>query len=296
MNTHTVSPLFSFPQPIVRGHDSNHHAKDKRLEGEKHKNRLADDSYHPNKRLETANSKEVTSKMSLQAVSTSISHSADIQITTKEGDVITINLNESKSSRRGVLQAEQGSDYIAVYSKNNSSESSFNISIEGDLNEGEQKSLADLINKMSKVSDDFFKGNVKSAFKHAQKVGFDTEQIAGFSMELRKEQSVRAVTAYQQTAMLGQNINPDLLKQAGNFIAETKALMADTEAMLDSFSQPQQAFSDLFSGILQMNIDSDLDNEDEQPLFLKMIENIGNDIFIMPQQIQTTKARHFIPI
>lgn len=284
MNTHSLSPSFSFPQTVVKGHDSNHHAKDNGVEDRKDENRLVDDSYHPSKQLETKDSKGsdgVISKMALQAASTSIHHSADIQITTKEGDVITINLNESKSSRSHALQAEQGDNNISVYSEVNSSASSFNISIDGDLNENEQKSLTDLINKMSKVSDDFFKGNVESAFKHAQKVGFDIEQIAGFSMELRKEKSVQAVTAYQQTAVPEQNINADLLKLAGDFIAETKAFMADADAMLDSFAQPRQAFADLFAGIAQMDaIDNEAENDNEQSMFLKIIENIGNDIFM----------------
>lgn len=279
MNIHSLSSSFSFPQPSVKGHENNHPSKDNGVEGGKHRNRTDHDSFQPSRRLETKDTGVVSSKMSLQAISTSISHTADIQITTKQGDVVTISLNESLNTSQGELQAEQGEDNITAFNKNIETVSGFTISIEGDLNEDEQESLANLINKMSKVTDKFFKGNAHAAFKHAQKVGFDTEQIAGFSMDLRQEKSVQAVTAYQQTAMPEHNVNPDLLKQAGDFIAETKEYMADTGAMLESIAQPKQAFTDLFTAIAQMNVDSELDSEDGQPLFMKMIENIGRDIF-----------------
>jgi len=280
MNIHALSSSFSFPQPSVKGHESNHHSsKDRGLEGEKNRSLMDHDSFQPSRRLETGGKDVVNSKMSLQAISTHISHTADIQITTKEGDVVTISLNESLNSGQSKLKAEQGDDNIDTFNKNTESVSGFAISIEGDLNKDEQESLAKLINKMSKVTDKFFKGNTQAAFKHAQKVGFDTEQIAGFSMDLRQEKSVQAVTAYQQTAMPEQNINPDLLKQAGDFVAKTKDYMADTGAMLDSIAQPKQAFTDLFAGILQMNVNSGLESENGQPLFMKMIKNIGNDIF-----------------
>ncbi|NOR68474.1 MAG: hypothetical protein GQ532_02050, partial [Methylomarinum sp.] len=130
------------------------------------------------------------------------------------------------------------------------------------------------------VSDKFFKGDVESAFKHALKVGFDTEQIASFSMDLSREKSVQAVAAYQQTIVPEQNVNTDLLKQAGDFLAQTKAFMADTGAMLESLAEPKQAFADLFAGVGQMNkaTSEELDGSNES-LFLKMIENITHDIF-----------------
>jgi len=281
MYTQLLSPEFSLPQPFLRAADSNKqssHREEKVDDQHKRQGRLSDDSYQPSKRLEQAGSGTASSTMTVNSIATSIEHSAEIQITTKEGDVVTISLNESEVNSRSAFQAEQGDSKVTAYSESRSIESGFSISIEGDLNEDEQKSLADLINKMSKVSEKFFNGNVQSAFKHAQNVGFDTEQITGFSMELRKEKSVQAVTAYQQTRVPEQSIKPDLLKQAADFIAETKVMMADTNEILDSFYQPKQAFSDLFSGVSHMNV-ADSKPENEQALFLKMIENIGNDLF-----------------
>lgn len=305
MFTQSLVSSFSFPQPTVRGFEPNqhhHHARDKGIDAEKpnnHQNRQVEDSYQPTsiptttatptptptapaQQVDTNNSGVVSTEMAVLGLTTSMNQSVDIEITTQEGDVVTISLSQSASSSVSVFEAEQGDSRISAFAETQTIESGFNISIEGDLNEDEQESLANLIKKMSKVSDKFFKGNIESAFKHAQKVGFDTEQIAGFSLDLKMDKSVQAVAAYQQTTMPEQNINTDLLKQAGDFLAETKAFMADTGAMLDSFAEPKQTFTDLFSGVAQLDTGTHEEIEDDgsdQPLFLKMIEHLANAFF-----------------
>ena len=57
--------------------------------------------------------------------------------------------------------------------------------------------------------------------------------------------------------------------------------MADSRELLDSFAQPKQSFSDLFSGISQLQ-NEQVENKEGQAddsLFLKVIENISNDLF-----------------
>ncbi|MCF6249683.1 MAG: hypothetical protein L3J75_00235 [Methylococcaceae bacterium] len=291
MFTQSLASSFSFPQPTVRGFeaDQQSHARNNGLAAEKPnipQNRLLEDTYQPTppptQQTDTNNSEVVSSKMAVLGLATSKSQSVDIQVTTQEGDVVTISLNQSVSSSVSAFQAENENTKVTAYAEDHALESSFSMSIEGDLNDNEQESLAKLIKKMSKVSDKFFKGNIESAFKHAQKVGFDTEQIAGFSLDLKMDKSVQAVAAYQQTTMPEQNINTDLLKQAGDFLAETKAFMADTGAMLDSFSEPKQAFTDLFSAVAQLDggADKEIDNNSgDQALFSKMIEHITNALF-----------------
>lgn len=178
------------------------------------------------------------------------------------------------------LQARQGNNSLSTYSESSSYSSSFSLSIEGDLNEDELKSINNLIKKMTKVSDKFFDGNTVGAFKHASKIGFNTEQIAGFSMDLNRETSVQAIAAYQQTTRPEQNINTDLLEQASDFLAQTKDFLADANAMLDFLEQPKKGFDDLFSNIGQMHHDGDpVADSSGQQAFLDMINNISSDVF-----------------
>lgn len=296
MFTSSVSSPFALLQPFFKDFDSagHHHSKHKEIEGDKHhgktpssvgelnnlQNRLLDDIYQPAQIKQLPDLGVTESRATMQGFATSISHSAEIQVETREGDLVTISFNQASASSSSALQVQQGGRKMSIYSESYSLSSGFSMSIEGDLNEEEQESLANLINKMSKVSDKFFKGNINAAFKHAQKVGFDTEQIAGFSMSLEMEKSVQAVAAYQQTTFPEEHVDADLLKQAGEFLAETKQFLADTETILASLAKPEQYFSDLFAGMGQLY--SSAQNEEEnsnEPLFLKLIENIGGDLF-----------------
>jgi len=282
MYSNALSPSSYSPQPFLKDFKSDHHhsRKNESVEDGQHK-RHGHDDYKPSSVNDTPRTDKVASTMAVQSVVSSISKSAEIEIKTKEGDVVTISLSEFASSSQAGFEMEQGGNKISAYGETRVTESGFSLSIEGDLSEDEEKALAGLIDKMTKVSDKFFSGDINAAFKHAQKVGFDSEQIAGFSMDLNMQKSVQAVAAYQQTVMPDENVNTDMLGQARDFLAETKQFMAGTAAILDSIAEPKQAFGDLFMGVgqMQQNEYDQIENVSSDSLFLKMIENVAGDIF-----------------
>ena len=297
MFTSSVSSPFALLQPFLKDFDSasHQHSKHKEIEGDKHhgktrhsvddlnslQNRLREDTYQPAQVKQIPKSGAIESRMSMQGVATSISNSVEIQVKTKEGDLVTISFNQASASSSSAFQLEQGGSKVSINSESYSLESGFSMSIEGDLNKHEEKSLAKLIKKMSKVSDKFFKGDIKSAFKHAQKIGLDTKHLASFEMGLEMKKSVQAVAAYQQTSLPEHDVNTDLLTQARKFLAETKEFMADTDTMIEVLSKPEQYFSDLFAGIGQLYSSAqDEDESSNKPVFLEMIENIGKDLFV----------------
>ncbi len=164
---------------------------------------------------------------------------------------------------------------------NYSFNSDFNLSIEGDLNAEEQQSISELLKAMSQVSQDFFQGNVNTAFSQAQNLGLETEQIASFSMDMNSQKSVQAMAAYQQTKMPEQNVDTNLLSQASDFLAQAKKSMAETKAAVDSFAAPEKSFTDMFAGVGQM-FSNDQDNSPQNnsgDMFLKIVENISSDLF-----------------
>jgi hypothetical protein len=286
MNTQSISPSYFLPQSHLKETDLDEHTQSRGKEVEENRrhslqrlNKLADDVSRPN-REEDLYTQMATTEMAFQSYETRTSHSADIQITTQEGDVVTISMSELLESSQAQLQAKQGGNSLDMYAETRHSSSNFSFSVEGDLNEDELKSINKLIKKMTKVSDKFFDGNTAGAFKHAMKMGFNTEQISGFSMDLNREQSIQAVTAYQQTTMPEQNINTDLLKQASDFLAETKDFLSDTNRMLDFIEQPREGFDSLFAGLGQMHHDENpIENALGQQAFLDMINNISADVF-----------------
>jgi len=288
MDTQSIGSSHFFPQSYLKDADVKEHGQERKNgveENRRHSlqrlNELAGDVHHRNRPQEVESSSSVTTEMALQTYAERTSHSADIQVTTQEGDVVTISLQELSAKSQSEFQAQQGGNSLSIYSESSSYASSFSFSVEGDLNEEEQKSLTDLINKMTKVSDKFFKGDAVGAFKHAQKIGFDSDQIAGFSMDLNRQKSVQAVAAYQQTTVPDQNVNTDLLQQASDFLAQTKDFLADANAMLDFLEQPQQGFNDLFAGLAETQPvePNPIEDKKGQDAFLDMMNNVSSEIF-----------------
>lgn len=219
--------------------------------------------------------------MSFQGIAMQSSRSAQIQIETQEGDIVTIDFSQAESGSRSAFNMTKKDASISGYQESYSFSSNFNISIEGELNEDEQKALKNLMNKMHKVSDAFFNGNDKAAMKHAMKLGFDNQQIAGFSMDLNRQKSVQAVAAYQQTLMPEQAVNTDLLTQASDFLDKVKSMLSDAQLTLQAMSKPQQTFNDLFAEIgllLNDNTDEAEASEDNQ-VFTGLIDNISQSVF-----------------
>lgn len=291
MLTSPTSSPFAFIQPFIRDFEpgSHHNSRERNVENEGHRGKndhslhnsnkqqasLLEDVYEPANKNSLKGLKTVDSILAMKSVESRISQSAEITIKTKEGDEVTIFFDQSASKSRNIFHMEQGGDRITAFAESESLDANFAFTIEGNINEDEQKALRNLIKKMDKVSNEFFNGDVKSAFKHAQRVGFDTSQIASFSMDLNMEKSVQAVVAYQQTSIPDQNISKDMLMRANDFFANAKELMSDTRSALDSLASPRQSYTGMFGKIAELH---NADQED-QHLFNDIIEQIGGGVF-----------------
>ncbi len=229
---------------------------------------------------ETTVNPRVDTTMRFQNVAIQQSRSAEIQVKTREGDTVTISFSQSASSSRSALQVRQGDSSLQAFQESYSENSDFSISIEGDLNQDEQKSLQKLMKKMQKVSDAFFHGSGKAAVQHAQKLGFNDQQIAGFSMDLSMRNSVQAVAAYQQTSAPQQTVQPDLLAQAGDFMNQAKTMLADAQTSLQSLAEPRQSFQELFSGIGLLTSQSSTGAEEsgDQALFSGVVDKLSENV------------------
>jgi hypothetical protein len=285
MHSHSSFPSISLSNLYAKDYTAtrNHHVRENQVEEEATaaSKPLSDDSFQQTPDAEKNAPRTVNSAMSLHSLEERLSKSADIQITTNEGDVVTISFESLQESSRTAFQMDQGNSEIRAFSEDESSELGFSISVDGDLDKKEQKAIHELMKKMSKVGKEFFDGDMSSAFKHAQKLGYNSHQISGFSMDLNMEQSVQAVAAYKQTSLPEQDVNSGLLGQASQFISEVGDFMADSAAVLESMADPKQSFFDMFSGVGQLfsGLEGDEEERAEKPLFMDMIKQISDHEF-----------------
>ncbi|MCX7087574.1 MAG: hypothetical protein NTV00_05885 [Methylococcales bacterium] len=217
-------------------------------------------------------------RLATQDLSTVSKSSFSMQFTTKEGDVVTIGFKAANENHQSSATYQDGNVTASGYQASSKQSTEFNVSVEGDLNDAEKKSLSDLMQQMQSVGEKFFTGDSKAAFQQAQKMGFDTEQIAGYSMSLNMEKSVRAVSTYQQISDQKQPVDSNTLKKAGDFYNQADQALSGKTDSLQRFAEPDKAFNDLAKGIIDAVASQfkDQPNIDQQADTLKKIMALLN--------------------
>jgi len=186
--------------------------------------------------------------------------SASLELTTKEGDKVTIQFDDQQSWRQqqnsglakkalqsyGDLSGNQTkkSDTSKTSSTSGSSAvyshtTQFSFKVEGDLNSNELKSISDMVNKVGSLSDSFFGGNISDALQQAQKLDLNDSELSQLSLSL-----------YQKQAMGWQsNSSSNALTDSGSSAAPATAATTDTSnsSGLTDNQQAAAALPDAFS-------------------------------------------------
>lgn len=154
------------------------------------------------------------------AAAVSNRQSASLQLTTKEGDKVSISFDQQDlwrmqqgktSANRKALEAygdNSGgagkSEYAASRTQSGSSayyshSVGFSFSVDGDLSQDELKAIGGLVDQIGSLSDSFFGGNIDSALDQAKNLSWDDNQLVSFSLDLKQSQSA-AVAASVDTS------------------------------------------------------------------------------------------------
>jgi hypothetical protein len=81
----------------------------------------------------------------------------------------------------------------------------YSFSVGGDLNSEEQQALAKLFQKVGKVSDRFFDGDIQGAFRKAQDLNLGGDALASFSLSLTSTRIVSAAAYESVSAQPAEN-------------------------------------------------------------------------------------------
>ncbi|UTF60954.1 DUF5610 domain-containing protein [Gilvimarinus sp. DA14] len=167
-------------------------------------------------------------------------------VRTREGDTITV----AAQSATGASASFRSADNAAEFAYAEVSSSRYSLTIEGELSEQERQSLADLLDKVDHLAEEFFTGNLDSAFSYAQNLGYDSNQISGFALRLTQVEYQRVGASYGEGATSGL---AEQLEPVGRFIKDTQQALDKASV----FAEPID--------VLQSIIDAMYLPQDEQP-------------------------------
>lgn len=101
----------------------------------------------------------------------------DFTLKTRDGDTVTISASASQS-----IQASGSGRHLVGFDAASSSE--FYFDVEGELDEDEVKAITDLLAQVHDVAETFYNGNLERAFEQALEVGYNSDEIAQFALNL----------------------------------------------------------------------------------------------------------------
>lgn len=121
------------------------------------------------------------------------------EVTTRDGDRVTVRMDEQRYSRMAASSRESDGTQSAEVSSASLFSGRYTFTVEGSLDEGEKAALADLFSKVQDLSGRFFDGDVQGAFQTAQSLNLSGDELAGFSLSLSATRVISAA-AYESVS------------------------------------------------------------------------------------------------
>lgn len=196
---------------------------------------------------ETLNGSSAVSSMSKELYAAS-SRTSDLQITTLDGDKVSISFRDIQQALQNEKYTNnEGESFESSYASYRAS--SFSYTIEGDISDEEQEAIAALIKDVNTLQKDFFNGDIEKAFNHAVNLGFDSNQISEFSMELYQSKTTRVSQTYNEVASSDQKESPSQDKELRPLLDFVKQLQLLQNQADDILTKQDNQFSKLFEKV-----------------------------------------------
>ncbi|MDX1810970.1 MAG: DUF5610 domain-containing protein, partial [Gammaproteobacteria bacterium] len=182
-----------------------------------------------------AGSTNNVSRSALQASSYSSSQSMDLTINTREGDTLNLSISRDESTGQFVAAISKPDSEAQLAGSSYQLNQDFSLSVQGDINDAEVSAIQDLLGGIKGVADQFFSGNSEAALNTGLSLGYDSSQIASFSLNLNTEQTSATTKAYQEVSNLGDNSSDGLNREAlNNLLKPVSGFMDSLHSMLSN--------------------------------------------------------------
>lgn len=204
------------------------------------------------------------------------SESSILELTTKEGDKVSISFNQNQSAGFSYDQSNSDNGFSQSLSLSSFSSKSFSYTVEGDLSDDEKAAIGNLVSQIADVQESFFGNNIEEAYQRVSALNVDFNQISSVSLELTQTQTV-ATQSYKAIENMDSNIGnlasiKDDIDKVSNFMEQIKALKDDADeslninngqlvslmnAMFKEVFEPSQSSADVFNLFAQQLLQND---------------------------------------
>ena len=139
------------------------------------------------KEAESDDKTAITGQVENNTASTATAETAAPVIDAAEESDVIVELAEEPQSSSKVIEQN------AVFYQ----ESSFSFSVKGELDDAELKAIGQLVADANELAEEFFNGDIETAFKQALELGFDEQELSSFALQLTKVENTQVIKAYE---------------------------------------------------------------------------------------------------
>lgn len=204
---------------------------------------LASDEADTVANTDAADTEEPTSSINTPTYSAAAmrtSNNMSLEVITQDGDRVTVDF----SQRQGSLEMRAGglSVSASVFSEK------WDMEVRGNLDDGEVAALEELFADVQKLSETFFGGDLGAALEEAMSLGFDGNELASMSLNLRQQSFSNVSRAYGQA---GPSMPTERLESQRSNIADyVDSYMKAIDKASPSLSNPLSNLQDMLAQLV----------------------------------------------
>jgi hypothetical protein len=166
------------------------------------------------------------------------SNTMTLDLVTRDGDKVSLSFSQqAKSYGFSVHNAQQ-----SISASGFEQGLAWQMDVVGNLDEGEQEALSNLLSDIEKLSSSFFAGDLGNALDQAMQLGFDGNELASMSLNLRQESFSSVSRAYN--SVQPKLPTPELEQLSSPLLAYNHDYLSALE-QAKSFADPEKLIDDL---------------------------------------------------
>lgn len=173
-----------------------------------------------------------------------------LNVKTQDGDDVIITFSKQSDYQSSIGGYADTSGSALSFSMDRTESSDYRFSVEGDLDEAEIGALQRLIKDVNEIADDFFDGDIQTAFAQASEFRMDKTELASMNLQLTRSASYRSVTAYEQVQAQG-DTDQRPGRKLGQMIADLAGRLGNPD--LGFMDSPFEFGKELIVGLLQQD-------------------------------------------
>lgn len=166
--------------------------------------------------------------------------SFQFELVTAEGDRVQISASAQQIQSIQAFSSDQATGYASRFG----AQSGYSLTLNGDLNQEEKSAIDSLLGQVMDLSQEFFEGDLETAFQAALDLGYDDTQISAFALNLTRVEVQRVSAAYTDTGAPQGNLQNRLMP-LGQFIKDLNSALDTAQP----FSQPRSLVKDMIEAL-----------------------------------------------